>query len=165
MSEEFVDQYMEECIVAGASSPTLMCERAISRLKEIEVEIERLGALRKEKANLMSVLKTFDHDFIKRKSKVKMPIINDDLLDADNNPGYKEVLIKICDVVFNANSPVNPREIVESTGYSTKDPTGVYMGIQWLHKRGIIKRNSDRTIDIGENWNDRPQESQETQVA
>lgn len=156
-SAEFVEQFVDDCLIDGLSKPEDICSKAIAEIAEIDKTLEEYKYIRQKKNNLLQVLKTFNHDNGKTKSrKVRAPVINPDVQNVDENPAYKCLLIEICDIVENINGPVTTREVLDKTNYDTKDPTPLYQAMKWLFNSGILSQNADRTVDKGPNWSNRP---------
>ncbi len=160
MSDDFIEMYINDCVSIGISSPKKICEKALEELDIVDKELSQANELRTKRKNLLSILKSFDHDSIKKFKKTN-DISN--MSDMDNdNPLYKESLIKICLFIENNNRCISKREIMDHVGGLEQNQL-VYMAIKWLCDRGILVTNEDRTLSKGENWESRPVE--ETQIA
>lgn len=161
MSEDFVDTFITECIDKGITNMADICNVALLRRNELDKKIEEIQVLKTERENLQNVLRSLNHDEAKsRGRRTKPPMVNLNIMDDENDPTYTNLLCSICDIVGESPGPLTPREIITKIGYSNDDPSPVYMAIKWLAGRGILCRNpSDRTIECGEKWEDRPQTS------
>ena len=165
MTDNFVEEYMSECIDRGICTPKDICNRAMQRIDDIDEELLRHQALRKEKSNLEMVLRTFNHEAFKKPRKSKEPMINSEVAEADLDPSYINLLSSICGFIDQSEHSVMPREIIDrmlknnAIEHGTVDDKQrcIYMSIKWLLDRGIIRRDeANRSLSQGKNWEDRP---------
>lgn len=158
MSNNFVDSYIDQCVDEGISDPKVMCERALSRIEEIEKKLLEFNSLRNEQKNLKSVLKFFNHESVKKTRKKNVQVIINDNITNDNfDSSYEDTLIAICNIIKNNKTSVSKRQIMDGVGGLEKNQI-VYMAIKWLCDRGILSQEVDRTLIKGPNWENRPLE-------
>jgi len=152
---DFVENFISNCINDGISKPSDICNKALDRRNEIDLELEKIYELREERDNLQKVLKSLNHEEARRR-RVKSPTINNELKDAEKDPSYIELLKEIAGVVENSSKPLTSREIIVKVGYDGLDPSPVYMAVKWLFERSVLQRNKeDRTITKGTDWDNR----------
>ncbi len=153
MSENFMEKYINDCVALGISSPKNICDKVLEDIDGVDKELAVSNDLRIKRKNLISILKSFDHDSVK-KFKKSADILNA-LIDSEN-PSYKEYLINICSFIEKKNEDtISKREIMDHVGWDQNQI--VYMAIKWLCDRGILITNEDRSISKGESWSSRPQ--------
>lgn len=153
-NDEFVDNYVSDCLDAGITKPSDICAKAVERIEFIDLEVEKIQNLREERDNLQKVLKSFNHESIKsRGRKAKAPIVNLEVTEDD--PAYKELLSDICSQ-FEKHASLTSRELLEKMDLHTEDPTPTYVAIKWLLSKGILERNeSTRNLSKGSYWESR----------
>ena len=153
--EEFVENFIDNCIDNGTTKPKDICEKALARIDIIDQELQEYRDLRIEKQRLIKVLKAFNHEGAKNRGRrPRAPMINPDV-EINDDPSYKDVLAKICDIVEH-NSPIEMRELTEKTGYDLQDVTPLYTAVKWLFNRGILSRQENRALVKGTQWENRP---------
>lgn len=158
MSEEFVEQYVDDCFDAGVVKPDDICKKALEDISDIDKQLEEYKTLRTRRNNLVKVLRAFNHEEGKaRGRRARAPMINPDVADVDSDPSYKDVLVDICNIIEEYDRAVSMREVISKSKFDTEDATPLYQAMKWLFNRGIVKRNEDRSIESGPKWDERPQ--------
>ena len=159
--EDFVDEYIDACLEEDIVKPADICDRAIKDIEDIDKQLEEYNQLRIKKNNLVQVLRTFNHEQGRaRGRRVVAPMVNPNAADVDSDPSYKSLLIDICNIVAETETSTTMREFMSKTGYDITDPTPLYQAMKWLLKRGILKRNEDRSVEEGSKWEERPKDEQ-----
>lgn len=146
--DEFVQNYISECIETGIFSLKDICEKASLEIKDIEKKLSEFSNLRIKEKNLKNVIRTLSVDKEEKK-------INYDFDDSQfsDNPVFKEMLTKICDLFKNGGT-FSSREIMDAVG-SLEENQMIYMSIKHLCDNGILSRDEiSRKIIKGERWID-----------
>src|SRR5260221_5696155 len=131
--DNFMESYISYCVSVGITSPKNICEKVIQEIDILDKELAKSNDLRIKRKNLVSILKNFDHESI-RKFRKPTDMLNE-LIDSDN-PSYKEYLINICSFIELKEKTVSKREIMDHVGGLEQNQI-VYMAIKWLCDRGI----------------------------
>lgn len=155
-SDDFVENFISECLEQGITNMADICNKAIEKRDEIDAKLEEIQPLREQRENLQKVLRSLNHNESKRGRRNLPPMINASIGNDDGDITFQPLLIDICNVINNATRPLTSREIVTQVGWDKQDPTPIFMGIKYLFERGILKRNNDRAVGPGENWDYRP---------
>lgn len=152
-SEDFVENFITECITKGIKAKKAICEAAKAEMDEINVKLREFNNLRIRYKNLKSVLREFNHESLKRTKNDENTVFYE-TVDINDSP-YYDSLIEICEFINNSNSIVTSREIMDAVG-SRENSQIIYSCIKILAENGIISRNEDRHIIKGPNWDNRP---------
>jgi hypothetical protein len=159
LENDFVESFISHCLEKGITNMADICQEAIKERDEIDAELEKIHDLRERRENLQKVLRSLNHEEAKRGRRSKPPMVNPNIGEGDEDPTYSGLLESICDTINEATRSLTSREIINKVGYDGLDPSPVYMGMKWLLERGIIKRNDDRTMERGGEWERRPSKS------
>jgi hypothetical protein len=154
-SEDFIDDFISECIDKGIKTPNAICDVVIAEMDEIDKKLRESNLLRIKYKDLKSVLKHFDHFSLK-----KIDYASDSTFSEVSNLkdfSYYNILIDICNFIDNAKNHITPREVMDSVG-SRENSDIIYGCIKILGDHGIITRNEDRLIFKGPKWSERPVE-------
>ncbi len=155
MSDNFVEEFLSDCIDNDIVSPKEICDKVVKRSGEITDILKAQNNLRVELKNLNKVLRHFGHDSVKRKRKKKVQTVNPNASVADLDQAFIEQIVKICNFVNETSSSVTPRSIMDAVGNLEAD-SEVYVAIKWLCENGILYKNDDRSLEKGERWDTRP---------
>lgn len=155
IEDDFVENFISICLEKGITNMADICSKAIERRDEIDKRLEEILILREERDNLQKVLRSLNHEESRKGRRSKPPIVNMSIGNDDSEVTFTPLLKDICKAVEESTRPLSSREIITKV-WDGQDPTPVYMGIKYLFERGILKRNNDRAIEAGNNWNSRP---------
>lgn len=140
--------YIEKCWALGITNHEEICNRALSRLAEIDIILAKADELRIEKVNLKEVLSGLGVEENKNQDPIK--------LDLDEN-SEEFVLLrqKICEEIEKAGSLTN-REIISRVG-SYQEDHKVIRAVKNLGTKEIIQRNKNlgNVIVPGPKWEER----------
>lgn len=155
-SEDFVENFIENCILKGIKSQKDICDAALLEMQEIDEKLRESNLLRIRQKNLKQVLRELGHESLK-KTRVNedMKILGD--IDKIENSSYISMMIKICNFIDNnLDNSITSREIINSVGSMDNDKE-VYICIKNLYDNGILARDSNRNVICGPKWDERPQ--------
>lgn len=154
MSNEFISNFITECIEKNIFDKDSICEEAIRQSKEIDIELAKLDKLRRRQIQLRSVLKSFDHESVRRirGSRIVTERPQDKLNDSMDL--FIDMKIKICDFL-EKTGPVTSRSIMDAVGDLQRDEV-TYGAIKSLSENGIIDRDNNGRVIKGVNWDKRP---------
>lgn len=138
---EFVENYINNCLEEGISGFAEIATKAKGRISEIDKILETMADLRKEKVNLLEVVKSIEPEKKAQQNQAIAEI-----------PQIDELSAKICKEIEAYQAPILPRFLLEKIGYATVDPTPAYMAIKSLLDKEIICRAEDRKLYLGPNW-------------
>lgn len=153
MSHDFMENYINDCVAEGITSPKQICEKVLIELDVLDKELAHSNDLRIKRKYLVNILKDFEHDSMKKFKKINNVLNINEMIENDD-PSYKEFLSDIC-LFIDGKTNVSKREIMDQMGGLEQNQL-VYMGIKWLCDHGILITNEDRTLSVGENWESRP---------
>lgn len=156
-NEDFVEEFMEQCIAKGIKSQKDICSVALQEMQENDEKIRQSNKLRVRNKNLTQVLRELGHESVK-KPKVNTEIKVYEDLNTVESSAYITMMINICDYMErNIDKAVTSRDIINGVGAMGND-TEVYTCIKTLYDNGILARSGDkeRTIVLGANWEKRP---------
>ena len=154
-SNDFVENYISDCIDNGISSQKAIVEKAYAEMQEIDKKLRESNLLRIRYKNLKDVLKEFNHESLKR-IKEYQPQIYNDITDIKDS-SYYNVLIEICEFINSTDLLVTSREIMNAIG--DIENSQIILGcIKTLSDNGIILRDKERHILKGPKWDERPLE-------
>ena len=157
---DFIDSFTTKCLEKGKCKPREICEEAAKEIDRIDDELDRIYALRTQRDNYVSVMRSFGHDFGKsRGRRSKPPMVNPEISNADDDPSFLKLIHSVCEEVEKSDYPLTPRRLISGVGYEGSDPSPVYVSLKWLLDRGILKRNEDRAFLPGEKWDSRQTET------
>lgn len=156
---DFVNDYIDNCIRAGKTTPTDICDVAQKEILLLDDEMKKIEEIRARQSNLRAVIRQLGGGEINKRAK-KAPMIVDPLLtETDLDPYLHEMCIKICDFIDKQHPKMlKPREVMDAVS-SLEENKIVLTAIKWLWDHGIIDRKEDslvREISKGKNWNERP---------
>lgn len=155
-NNDFVEEYISECIDRGISNSKLICKEAIKEMEEIDIKIREANTLRIRYKNLKQVLKNFNHESVrKNKTNDFTAMLNETGNIKDS--AYFDYMIKICDFIDNDSKFYTSRDIINSIS-GIENSTEIYICIKDLSDKGIIARDEseDRFIIKGPKWAERP---------
>lgn len=158
MSENFVENYISTCLLAGKTSIVDICAAARAEIDEIEEDLKKMEERRTRQSNLRALLRQMGMDTVKRE-KVVSSIINTSRPFAELDPYLQETCVKICNFIDKMDRETTTnRELMDSVA-SPEENKAVLISIKWLFENGIISRNDSLTREIkkGANWSSRPQ--------
>lgn len=152
-SEDFVDDYISNCIELNIKKPKDICEFALKEMQEIDEKLRESNLLRIRYRNLKDVLKEFNHESLKRIKENQVAVYNsiDDIKDSS----YYNILIEICEFIDSSKNIVTSREIMDAIS-NIENNKVIFGCIKTLSDNGIISRNKDRHILKGPKWDERP---------
>lgn len=156
-NEDFVEEFIEKCIVKGITSQKDICNSALSEIQEIDEKLKESNQLRIRKNNLKNVLRDLGHESLKKaRTNEEVKVLSE--IDKIENSSYVYLMIQICNFVHNnVNSSITSREIINAIS-SMDNEKEVYICIKNLYDNGILARSSkDRTVIRGPKWEERPQ--------
>jgi hypothetical protein len=156
-NDNFVEQYMDNCLDSGIVKPDAMCNKALAEITDIDKSLEGYRELRIRRNNLMQVLRALNHEegHTKRRRLRQIPVFDSENMTADETAAFKEIADSICVVMEKSDFPPTMRDILTNTDYDTKDPTPFYRVAKKLFDTGVIARKDDRTLIPGPNWETR----------
>jgi len=157
--EDFVSDYISNCVETGICSPASIVEKAQQRVDEIDELLMAQNFLRQEKINLEKVIRTFS----KKTNRAAKPAINTDAEESELTEEYRDLILSVCSIV-EPSQGIMPREIINKMmnhnsikEYSHDERQKViYLTIKWLIDRDIIGKNSDRSLRKGDCWENKP---------
>lgn len=152
--DDFVDNYISECIDNGIKDKDSICSYALKEMDEIDIKIREINALRIRYKNLKDVLRSFNHDSVKRlKQNNVLPEFSDfsDIGESE----YLPMIMDICNLIEVSSTGITSREILDRVG-SVETNSECYLCIKALSDNGIISRNESRLIFRGPKWDERP---------
>jgi|ERR1700748_888298 len=156
-SEDFVEEYVSNCIDRGISSTKAICEEALREMEEINKKIREENNLRTQYKNLKHVLRHFNHESVRRtKTNDSSIILNE--FSSITDSSYYDIMIKICQLIDMPNKIYTSREIMDSIS-GLENNTETYICIKDLADKGIIERDINRNLVKGPKWNERPLEN------
>lgn len=152
-SNDFVEDFISECIDNGISSQKAIAEKAYIEIQEIDKKLRESNLLRIRYRNLKDVLKEFNHESLKRIKENQVAVYNsiDDIKDSS----YYNILIEICEFIDSSKNIVTSREIMDAIS-NIENNKVIFGCIKTLSDNGIISRNKDRHILKGPKWDERP---------
>lgn len=151
-SANFVAEYIQECIQQGVQNPPEMRSRAEKEINEIEEELRKISALRERQKNLRAVIKNLGGFNRARPEKV----MDFTTPEKDLSPEFRSLCVKICEEVEKSVPQGVPASRVIHEITTVKEHKSGYSAVKWLGTRGIIKRDENRLIIPGPQWEDRP---------
>jgi hypothetical protein len=152
-SDDFVNNFISECIDNNIKSPKAICDLAQKEMAEIDEKLREFNKLRIRYKNLKSVLRQYDHESIARTKNETFQSFNENE-DITEYIHYS-VLIDICEFIESSESIITPREIMDAIG-DRENSEIVYGCIKTLGDHGIVSRDNDRNIIKGPKWDIRP---------
>jgi len=152
-SEDFIENFITDCISKGIKSTKAICESAKSEMDKIDEQLRQSNLLRIRYKNLKSVLREFNHESLKRSKNENYHIIYE-TTDINESP-YFNILIEICNFIEKSENVVTAREIMDIIG-NRENSQIIYSCIKTLAENGIISRNENRHIIKGPKWSDKP---------
>ncbi len=152
IDNKFLADFILGCVVNGKKTISEICEMAGLKIKEIDIEINKIEQLRAEQNKFRNIIKQLSPNKSKNNKDASA------LLDTDPSgpitPYIKKLCFRICNFI-QEKKETDPRTIMDNVA-SIDENFAVYSAIKWLNDCGIIKREGpDRTIMAGENWNNR----------
>lgn len=156
-NENFVEDFIEECISKGIKSQKDICDTALSKMQEIDLKLRESNKLRMEFKNLKQVLKDLGHESIK-KPRTNEEIQTTGDIGKIENSSYFSMMVNICNYIENSISEsITSREIINGVG-SMENDKEIYICIKNLYDNGILTRSGDkeRFVIRGQNWENRP---------
>jgi hypothetical protein len=155
MDVNFVDEYVNKCLENGITKISDICDSAIKEIDDIDEQIKNLQTLRVKRDGLVGVLRNFNHESVKIKTRRSyQPMVNEDISSLNDDPECVDLLVNICNKVEAFNRPISTGILIKEIGYDS-NPDGVYAGLKWLFNHGIVARTEDRTLIKGPNWDDK----------
>lgn len=150
MSNDYVTNFINDCLKQGISSPEEMVKFASSKIDSLEKDIRNLEVLRAEQSNLKLVIKRLGKETPKKKPELKNVLNSKIELDQYT----KELCTKIYDLLA-WKEQVSPREIMDST-VGLASNSQAYLAIKYLQENGILKRTaSGLALMKGQGWDKR----------
>lgn len=157
-SENFVEDFIEECISKGIKSQKDICDTALLKMQEIDKKLRDSNQLRIDFKNLKQVLKELGHESIKKPRVNEEIKTNGDIGEIENS-AYLTIMVNICNFINNSTQDfITSREIVNAVG-SMENDQEIYICIKNLYDNGILARSGDkeRYVIKGPSWENRPQ--------
>src|SRR5690606_18007947 len=154
MSNDFVADFITECIKKNILDSDSICNEAIRQSQEIDAELARLDKLRYRQIQLRNVLKSFNHESVRkiRSSRIVTERPQDKLNESIDL--FIDMKIKICNYI-EENGPATSRVIMDAVGNFQRDEV-TYGAIKSLSEHGIIDRDELGNVIKGVNWDKRP---------
>jgi len=152
MSNDYVTNFINNCLKQGVASPDEMVKLAISQVQELENKIQQLEVLRAEQSNLKLVIKRLGKEPPKS-NKLEIKNVINPQIELDEYT--KELCGKICNLL-DKGEQVTPREIMDST-VGLASNSQAYLAIKYLQDNGVLKRTANGlALTKGQNWSNRP---------
>jgi hypothetical protein len=148
MSNNFVENFVNESIELGFSKPKDIAARASSRMDEIDEQIKNLTSLQSERNNLNKVLKSFNIEPKARinSKKAKVLVQQESIADEDAISEYQNMIL---DLFKNGDDVVlSTKQIAESIIGPGKDMSPVYLILQKMQMEKILVRGEDRMFSL-----------------
>lgn len=140
-------EYVSECITEGISNLIDIRKRAEDRIKNIDIELEKISQLRIEKMQLKKILIELGES--KQTKKFNVPKLDFD----DESDNAKELYKNICDVL-DKFGPLTNRELLEKMEISYEDSAQIIRAIKYLGQNEILVRIGDeKKLSPGPKWN------------
>ncbi len=159
MSNEFVNDFVDQCINSGKNNPKDIILEAQSKIDELEEKIKQIELLRSQQNNYRSVIKHLGGGDVVRKAK--RPVTVDTSVSEEDLPPYiRSLCVKICSFIENNKEDITPRMILDHCG-SLQENKAAFVALKWLHDHGIVDRKTDgmaRLVIVGPKWDERPTE-------
>lgn len=152
MSDDFVSDFISECVSKDIFSASQICEEAIRQMKDHEEELIKADQLRLRIYNLRKVLKQFSHETVRKIRSNRLAEPANITAEADDN--IKKFAIKVCEYIED-NGPSLPPQIRDAIG-TYEDHSRIYGAMKWLGENGVIVRDSAGAKFLkGKNWDTR----------
>lgn len=154
MSDNFVSDFIEECVNNNIYGAKDICEEAIKQIKSYEEELLKADQLRIKIYNLRKVLKQFNHDSVRKiRSNRIAETSSSHSNELDNLSKFASAICKYIE----ENGPSSPYQIRDAIG-SYEDHVKIYSAMKWLGENNIIVRdNSGSKFLQGNSWDSRQQ--------
>ena len=157
----FLASFIAECINKGAFTPAEMCQKAETRIKEINKEITLLDKLRIEKNNLVIATK-----HLGKSSEPEYKGLDFSIPESKLTEQHRKLCIDICSLLKEEDSSICMTDIFGALSGSDDDSIYledriVFWTIKWLTGHNIISRDPsiDKNVIRGPNWENRPSEN------
>jgi hypothetical protein len=151
---DFCEKFVSDCIKSGITKPNDICDLALKKIEEIDIEIEKAKILRLERDKYQSVLRNFNHKSIKTRGRKQNPTIVN--FDADSDMEEYETLIVDIITQFTDVNNMTVVDLAGRVGYGAgTDPTPLYTALKWLQAKNILFREGDRSLSRGNNWDNK----------
>lgn len=153
MVDDFVNNFISDCIDNNIKSPKAICDVVLNEMKEIDLKLRESNKLRIRYKNLKDVLRQYNHESILKTKNESFQSFN----EAEDITDYihYDVLIDVCEFIEASQSIITPREIMDAVG-DRENSEIVFGCIKTLGDHGIICRDNDRKILKGPKWDKRP---------
>jgi hypothetical protein len=156
LEDDFVENFIESCIVKGVKKQQDICNLALKEIQENDEKLRESNKLRIRNKNLKKVLRELGHESLKRPVSNEEIRIFENLNDIEDS-AYHDLMINICGFVeLNIDKSITSRDLINDlgSGFSEKE---IYMCLKNLYDAGILTRsgNKERNIVFGPNWNKR----------
>jgi len=155
MSEDFVSDFIEECVNKNIFDAKQICEEAIKQIKVNEDELIKADQIRIKIYNLRKVLKQFNHETVRKIRSNRLRDVSKAYINTSELDLIKNYAINICNYI-EKNGPSSPHQIRDAIG-SYEDHVKIYGAMKWLGEKNIITRDSSGLKFLkGNNWDIRP---------
>lgn len=158
MSEEVVSQFIVECAAQGINQPDGIRQAALVKIKKIDEVLAEADKLRRDRSNMVSVIKAFGFEMPKASRRV-IPI-SEETTEEELDECSLAHAIQICDYLENHDS-ATPRELMTEFGITPEKDYEIYSVIKWLSATGICSRTKTGALIQGSCWQARPSEKGE----
>lgn len=154
MSEEVISQFIVECAVQGINQPEGIRNAALLKIKKIDELLAEADKLRRDRSNLVSVIRSFGFEMPKATKRV-VSMLSEETTQDELDPASLTHAINICKYLENHESAA-PRQLMTEFGITAEKDYEIYAVIKWLSITGICGRTNTGALIKGDRWNDRP---------
>lgn len=157
MSEEVISKFIVECASQGITQPEGIKQAALNKIKKIDEILLEADKLRRDRSNMVSVIKSFGFEMPKTNRRV-VPILSEETTEDQLDTATLQYAIKICDYLENHEGceAITPRELMGEFGITADKDYEVYTVIKWLSATGICARTKAGALVKGPRWEHRP---------
>lgn len=159
MSEEVISKFIVDCAAQGITQPEGIKQAALSKIKKIDEILLEADKLRRDRSNMVAVIKSFGFDMPKNPRKVA-PILSEETTEDQLDAATLQYAIKICNYLEKHEDcdAITPRELMDEFGITADRDYEVYTVIKWLSATGICARIKSGALTKGPRWENRPTE-------
>lgn len=158
MSEDLISQFIVECAKEGITQPDGIRQAALAKIKKIDEILLEADRLRRDRSNMVSVIRSFGFELPKTTRRVA-PVLSEDTTEDDLDPITLTHAIAICKFLEKSGT-ATPRELMTEFDITTEKDYEIYTTIKWLSATGICTRSRNGALVPGPRWDDRPTEQE-----
>ncbi len=157
MSEEIISKFIVDCAAQGITQPEGIKQAALNKIKKIDEILSEADKLRRDRSNMVAVIKSFGFDMPKSARRVA-PILSEETTEDQLDTATLQYAIKICSYLEENEDcdAITPRELMDEFGITADRDYEVYTVIKWLSATGICTRTKSGALTKGPKWENRP---------